>query len=74
MKKDKSDVIEVSGKVTECFKGGKFLVHLDSGQDITAYLSGRMKKFRIRVLLGDVVKVELSPYDLTIGRITFRSK
>jgi translation initiation factor IF-1 len=70
----KSDTIEVNGKVTECFKGGKFQVKLDSGQDITAYLSGRMKKFRIRVLLGDVVKVELSPYDLTIGRITFRSK
>ena len=69
-----SDNIEVSGKVVECFKGGKFLVKLDSGQDIMAYLSGRMKKFRIRVLLGDVVKVELSPYDLTIGRITFRSK
>ncbi|MGA0241566.1 MAG: translation initiation factor IF-1 [Candidatus Marinamargulisbacteria bacterium] len=66
--------MEVNGKVTECFKGGKFQVKLDSGQDITAYLSGRMKKFRIRVLLGDVVKVELSPYDLTIGRITFRSK
>lgn len=72
MKKD--SVIEVNGKVMECFKGGKFLVKLDSGQDITAYLSGRMKKFRIRVLLGDDVKVELSPYDLTIGRITFRSK
>ena len=69
-----SDNIEVQGKVAECFKGGKFLVKLDSGQEIMAYLSGRMKKFRIRVLLGDVVKVELSPYDLTIGRITFRSK
>ena len=68
------DTIEVTGKVMECFKGGKFLIKLDSGQDITAYLSGRMKKFRIRVLLGDNVKVELSPYDLTIGRITFRSK
>mgnify|MGYP001208585520 CR=1 FL=1 len=42
-----SDNIEVSGKVIECFKGGKFLVKLDSGQDIMAYLSGRMKKFRI---------------------------
>ena len=72
MKKDNG--IEVNGKVMESFKGGKFLVKLDSGQEITAYLSGRMKKFRIRVLLGDNVKVELSPYDLTIGRITFRSK
>ncbi len=70
----KSDTIEVTGKVLECFKGGKFLVELDSGQHVTAYLSGRMKKFRIRVLLGDVVKIELSPYDLSIGRITFRSK
>ena len=72
MKKD--SVIEVNGKVMECSKGGKFLVKLDSGQEMTADLSGRMKKFRIRVLLGDDVKVELSPYDLTIGRITFRSK
>lgn len=70
----KEDIIEASGKVMECYKAGKFLVKLDSGQEITAYLSGRMKKFRIRVLLGDVVKVELSHYDLTIGRITFRSK
>ena len=72
MKKDQA--IEVSGKIIECFKGGKFLVKLDSGQEIQAYLSGRMKKFRIRVLLGDEVKVEVSPYDLSIGRITFRSK
>ena len=70
----KNDTLEVTGKVMECFKGGKFLIKLDSGQEITAYLSGRMKKFRIRVLLGDDVKVELSPYDLTIGRIVFRSK
>ena len=70
----KTDSIEVTGTVMECFKAGKFLVKLDSGQEIMAYLSGRMKKFRIRVLLGDNVKVELSPYDLTIGRITFRSK
>ena len=72
MKKD--DVIEVEGKVIECFKAGKFLVKLDTGQEIMAYLSGKMKKFRIRVLLGDKVTVELSSYDLTIGRITFRSK
>jgi|TARA_A100001015_G_C14616798_1_gene566376 translation initiation factor IF-1 len=72
MKKD--DVIEVEGKVMECFKAGKFLVKLDTGQEIMAYLSGKMKKFRIRVLLGDKVTVELSSYDLTIGRITFRSK
>jgi translation initiation factor IF-1 len=70
----KNDTIEANGKVIECFKGGKFLVKLDSGQEISAYLSGRMKKFRIRVLLGDDVKMELSPYDLTIGRIVFRSK
>jgi translation initiation factor IF-1 len=72
MKKD--DFIEVEGVVTECLKGGKFQIKLDSGQDILAYLSGRMKKFRIRVLLGDRVKVQLTPYDLTLGRIIFRSK
>lgn len=70
----KDDVIEVEGKVIECFKGGKFSVKLDTGQEVVAYLSGKMKKFRIRVLLGDQVTVELSSYDLTLGRITFRSK
>ena len=72
MKND--DFIEVEGVVTECLKGGKFQIKLDIGQDILAYLSGRMKKFRIRVLLGDRVKVQLTPYDLTLGRIIFRSK
>lgn len=70
----KSDGIEVDGVVTECFKGGKFHIELETGQMVHAYLSGRMKRFRIRVLLGDKVKVELSPYDMSLGRITFRHK
>ena len=72
MKND--DFIEVDGVVSDCLKGGKFQIKLDNGQFIQAYLSGKMKKFRIRVLLGDRVKVQLTPYDLTLGRITFRSK
>ena len=73
-KKDDDNVIEAEGTVMECFRAAKFSVKLDSGQMITAHLSGKMKRFRIRVLLGDRVKVELSPYDLTMGRITYRSK
>lgn len=69
-----SDHIEVEGVVTECLKAGKFQIKLDTGQTIMAYLSGKMKKFRIRVLLGDQVKVELSPYNLELGRITYRKK
>ena len=70
----KKDSIEVDGVVTECFKAGKFEIKLDTGQTVFAYLSGRMKRHKIRVLLGDKVKIELSPYDMTLGRITFRTK
>ena len=68
------DVIEVSGKITECLPNAQFRVKLETGQEILAHISGKMRKFYIRILLGDVVKVELSPYDLTRGRIIYRSK
>lgn len=69
----KNDVIEVSGVVEELLPGAKFRVILDQGdRAVTAHLSGKMRKFRIRILPGDKVKVELSPYDLTKGRITYR--
>ncbi len=68
----KSDAIEVSGVITDSLRDGQFRVHLDTGQDVLAYTSGKMRKFHIRMALGDRVKVELSPYDLTRGRITYR--
>ena len=68
----KADAIEVSGIITDSLRDGQFKVHLDTGQDVLAYTSGKMRKFRIRMALGDRVKVELSPYDLMRGRITYR--
>ncbi len=68
------DKIEVMGTVTEALKGTKFRVDLDTGYEVMAYLSGKMRRYYIRILLGDRVKVELSPYDLERGRITYRYK
>ena len=64
--------IEVEGTVTEAFPGGKFNVELENGHNLLAYLSGKMRKYYIRIVLGDRVKVEMSPYDLERGRITYR--
>ena len=66
--------IEVMGTVTEALKGTRFKVRLDNGHDVLAYLCGKMRKYYIRILLGDRVKVEVSPYDLTRGRIVYRYK
>ena len=68
------DVIEVSGVVTESMPNAMFRVKLETGQEVLAHVSGKIRKNFIRILLGDKVKVELSPYDLTRGRITFREK
>ena len=62
------------GVVTEAFPGAKFNVELENGHDLIAYTSGKMRKFNIRILLGDRVRVELSPYDLNRGRIIYRYK
>ena len=70
----KTDVIEMSGVVAESLPNAQFRVKLETGQIILAHISGKIRKHYIRVLLGDTVKVELSPYDLTRGRITFRVK
>lgn len=70
----KEDVIEVAGTVLESLPNGQFRVELETGQVILAHISGKIRKHYIRVLLGDTVKVELSPYDLTRGRIVFRVK
>lgn len=73
MPKD-DDKLVVEGTVIEALPGTQFKVRLESGHEVLAYLSGKMRKFYIRILLGDRVKVEMSPYDLTRGRITFRHR
>ena len=70
----KEDKIEVEGEVVEAPPSTMFRVQLDSGHDVLAKISGKMRKNYIRILPGDRVKIELSPYDLTRGRITFRLK
>lgn len=64
--------IEMRGEVLEALPAGSFRVELENDQEIIAHLSGKMRQNRIRILPGDDVKVEISPYDLTKGRITFR--
>ena len=66
--------ITVEGTVVEALPGTQFRVELDTGHQVLAYLSGKMRKYYIRILLGDRVRVELSPYDLTRGRIVYRHK
>jgi len=68
------DKIQVEGLVIEALPGTQFRVRLDNGHEVLAYLSGKMRKYYIRILLGDRVKVDMSPYDLSRGRITYRSK
>jgi translation initiation factor IF-1 len=70
----KEGKIEVEGTVIEALPGTQFRVQLDTGHEVLAYLSGRMRKYYIRILLGDRVRVELSPYDLARGRIVYRFK
>lgn len=70
----KNDVIEVSGVIKESLPNAQFRVELETGQTILAHISGKIRKNYIRVLLGDTVKVELSPYDMTRGRIIYRVK
>jgi translation initiation factor IF-1 len=64
--------IEVEGTVTEALPNAQFKVELENGHEVLAHLSGRMRKYYIRVLLGDRVRVEMTPYDLTRGRIVYR--
>ena len=68
----KIDAIEIEGKVTDVLPGGQFKVELDNGHAVVAHVSGKIRMNYIRILPGDTVKVELSPYDLTRGRITYR--
>ena len=68
------DKIVVEGTVIEALPGTQFKVRLETGHEVLAYLSGKMRKYYIRILLGDSVRVEMSPYDLTRGRIVYRHK
>ncbi|UCF86570.1 MAG: translation initiation factor IF-1 [Nitrospiraceae bacterium] len=70
----KEDAIEVQGKIIENLPNAMFRVELESGQQILAYVSGKMRMHFIKILPGDMVTVELSPYDLSKGRITYRYK
>ncbi|MEJ2698748.1 MAG: translation initiation factor IF-1 [Desulfuromonadales bacterium] len=70
----KEEAIEVEGTVIEPLPNAMFRVELDNGHVVLAHISGKMRKFYIRILPGDRVTVELSPYDLTRGRITYREK
>ncbi len=68
------EVIELDGVITEALPGTQFRVELENGHEIIAHVAGKMRKYYIRLVPGDTVKVELTPYDLTKGRITYRNK
>lgn len=70
----KEEAIEVEGKVKEALANTQFRVELPNGHQVIAHVAGRMRKNFIRIIPGDIVKVELSPYDLTKGRIVYRGK
>ena len=68
----KEEKVELEGEVMEALRGRMFRIKLDNGHETLGYLAGRLKRYRIRVMLGDRVRVEISPYDLTRGRIVYR--
>jgi translation initiation factor IF-1 len=70
--KAKEEKVEVEGTVVEALPNTMFTIKLENGHKVMGYLSGKMRRYYIRILLGDRVKVEMSPYDLTKGRITYR--
>jgi translation initiation factor IF-1 len=69
---EKEQKVELEGEVVEALRGRMFRIQLDNGHETLGYLAGRLKRYRIRVMLGDRVRVELSPYDLARGRIVYR--
>ena len=70
----KEDIIEMSGEVVEKLPNAMFTVKLENGHEVLATISGKMRKFYVRILPGDKVTVEISPYDLSRGRISYREK
>ncbi|OQX51469.1 translation initiation factor IF-1 [candidate division CPR3 bacterium 4484_211] len=71
---DRRKKIEQMGEVVESLPGAQFRVRLDSGEEVLAHISGKIRLYKIRILVGDRVKVEQSPYDLSRGRIVYRYK
>lgn len=71
---EKEEKIEVDGEIVEAFRNGMYKVKLDNGHETLGYTAGKMRRYRIKILLGDRVKVELSPYDLDRGRIVYRHR
>tara|TARA_E500000081_G_C6050846_1_gene313593 strand:+ start:551 stop:769 length:219 start_codon:yes stop_codon:yes gene_type:complete len=67
-----SDLIELEGEIVKVLPNNTFKVQVQNGHEITCYTSGKMRQFKIKMIVGDKVKVEMSPYDLSKGRITFR--
>ncbi len=70
----KEETLKVSGTVTEALPGTQFRVELENGHEVLAYPAGKMRKYYIRILLGDKVELEMSPYDMNRARITYRYK
>ncbi|MBA3427227.1 MAG: translation initiation factor IF-1 [Actinobacteria bacterium] len=71
---EKEEKIELEGEVIEAFRSGMFRIALDNGHETLGYTAGKMRRYRIRVFPGDRIKVELSPYDLSRGRIVYRHR
>jgi translation initiation factor IF-1 len=69
---DKEEKVELDGEVVEALRNGQFRIALENGHETLGYTAGKMRRYRIRILPGDRIKVELSPYDLTRGRIVYR--
>jgi translation initiation factor IF-1 len=69
---DKEEKVELDGEVVEALRNGQFRIALDNGHETLGYTAGKMRRYRIRILPGDRIKVELSPYDLSRGRIVYR--
>ncbi|HVM69910.1 MAG TPA: translation initiation factor IF-1 [Gaiellaceae bacterium] len=71
---DKEEKIELEGEVVEAFRSGMFRIALDNGHETLGYTAGKMRRYRIKVFPGDRIRVELSPYDLSRGRIVYRHR
>jgi translation initiation factor IF-1 len=71
---EKEEKIELEGQVAESFRSGMHRIVMDNGHEVLGYTSGRMRRYRIRINPGDRIRVELSPYDLTRGRIVYRER
>jgi len=70
----KEDKIELEGEVIEAFRNGMYKIKLDNGHETLGYTAGKMRRYRIKILPGDRINIELSPYDLTRGRIVYRHR